>query len=208
MELINLLLLGGIFAAVTAYVWLRYYSWKKSVNTVATVLEAAAIPSYRQSQSHINREISRVRRYQRALSVIAVKRKSPIDRTYRNGSIPGTNGHASSNGHAMGQMEFLMYGAIFRDALRETDIISYDGSNNLFLLVLPETSRLESLQTMDRLNKKTGGKIYRELEVGIAEFPEQGFIVSDLVENAILDAQSQQSVEARPVDSKANKNLN
>ena len=213
-ELINEFALTGIFVGILSFIWFKYYSWKKNFKTVTTVLEAAAIPSFRHSQPAINREISRVRRYQRALSVVAIKQKSSDTPVYMNGSAKKDhhkNGHMSKNGNGrrkMTQMEFLLCGTIFRDALRDTDIITYDGSRNQFILILPETTRLEALQTMDRLNKSTGGKVYREMTVGIGEFPEQGFIVADLVEMAIADMDQETQINSQALDTKANKNLN
>lgn len=212
MELINEFALTGIFIAILSFVWFKYYSWKKNFNAVTTVLEAAAMPSFRQSQAGINREISRVRRYQRALSVVAVKQKTGDAPVYMNGSAKKNahkNGQFSTNGRKkMTQMEFLLCGTIFRDALRDTDIITYDGSRNQFILILPETTRLEALQTMDRLNKSTGGKVYREMSVGIGEFPEQGFIITDLVDTAIADMDRETQIDPQALDTKANKNLN
>lgn len=194
------LVIAGIITIIAVLIWIRYYRWKRNFQTASSIMEAAAIQPFRQSVPLINKEISRVRRYQRALAVMVLRRKMLPEAKAQNGALhtkPQTNGRLSAEQNPLPHMEFLLCGAIFRDALRETDIITYDGGKNQFILIMPETTRLEALQTVERLNKILSGKLYKDMEVGIAEFPEEGFIISDLVENAVANIGDKKTLSSK-----------
>lgn len=199
------LMITGILTIGVVLIWIRYYRWRRNFQTASSIMEAAAIQPFRQSVPLINKEISRVRRYQRALAVIVLRRRMQPEAKLQNGTLHAktqTNGRLPAEQNPLPHMEFLLCGAIFRDALRETDIITYDGGKNQFVLIMPETTRLEALQTVERLNKILSGKLYKDMEVGIAEFPEEGFIINDLVENAVVNIG-----DKKPLSSKEPENV-
>ncbi|MCB0259008.1 MAG: hypothetical protein KDH97_00905 [Calditrichaeota bacterium] len=200
MEYNVVLIIAGSLTMAAVVIWIRYYRWKKNFQTASSIMEAATIQPFRQSVPLINKEISRVRRYQRALAVIVLRRKVLPEAAPQNGTLHAkapTNGQVSPQQNPLPHMEFLLCGAIFRDALRETDIITYDGGKNQFILIMPETTRLEALQTVERLDKILSGKLYKDMEFGIAEFPEEGFIINDLVENAMTNIGDKKSLSLK-----------
>ncbi|RJR39527.1 MAG: hypothetical protein C4576_21525 [Desulfobacteraceae bacterium] len=148
---------------------------------IAHIIRAAAIPSFRQSFPILNKEIARGRRFQKTL-IIANVRMSGVSGEDLNGAI-----HDAGLGErpdTMTWIEFALCGPVFRDALREIDIITYDHGQNQFVIALPETSKHQAIGAINRLRKIIGEPIFNRLAFGIAEFPADGLSIESLVEYA------------------------
>lgn len=183
------LLSGATVLTLLGIIWLRRRSWKRNLRTLSSITRAAAIPGYRNSFPQLNREISRVRRYQHPLAIIVVR---PIhahggnhsSHTITNDAAMSENGSAVHSARELSQIEFLLCGSIFRDSLREIDITTYDAANNQFVIMLPESTRFNAEKTINRLKAIIEERISNQLFFGISEFPEDGLILEDLVEQA------------------------
>ena len=172
---------------------INYLSLKTDRRTLSEIVEAAAIPAYRHLLPRLNKEIARSRRFKHPLTVIAIG-------TNNNGSshvnkplngMPVLNGEVyANNPEQLTQLGFFLCGTVFRDAVREIDITSYDGAHNQFVIALPETPKPKAIQMVNRLTYMVGEQIADHLSVGIAEFPTDGLIISDLLEvamNSVID---------------------
>jgi hypothetical protein len=198
-------ILGGFLLIFIGFLWSRRRKLKKNMLTLASITEAAGIPPYRSSQPALRKEIARVRRYQHSLAVVVVcLRESTLNENGKlTKAVIGDNGAGANTNHSLSQVEFLLCGNILRDALREVDLIAYDGANNQFVILLPESNKVEAERAVQRLNKIIGKRISSQLAYGISEFPDEGLIVEDLVEKAIeaLSSDSQMEYQLTSVDS-------
>ena len=88
----------------------------------------------------------------------------------------------------MTQLDFIFCGPVFRDALREMDFITFDGVNNQFVIILPETNSHQAVLTVQRLTQILGKKLAVQLSFGIAEFPADGLNINDLLSVAMTSS--------------------
>jgi hypothetical protein len=145
------------------------------------------INSYQKNLPHIAKEISRARRYQHPLSVIAIELETdPLPLRNKSLRDPGRKRKLSEM-YLMHteQLDFILLGAILRDALRESDMVTFDGKTNKFYLILPETSKKEAKAALIRLNSLVFQQTsLTRLRQGISTFPENGIIAEDLFSGA------------------------
>jgi hypothetical protein len=79
--------------------------------------------------------------------------------------------------------EFFLCGKVIRDALRDIDITSYAAVNNQFIIVLPESTKSEAEDALRRI-KRLAGRGANQFLAEVAEFPNDGLILDDLVLHA------------------------
>ncbi len=180
---IVLVFLGGIILIILVSSWRQHRGRAVSRRTINAVLEAAAIPAYRQSLPELRKELSRVRRLQRPLTIVVIQLNGAFSQGHK-GLINVGSVNQSNQLDELQLVEFVLCGSIFRDALRETDITTYDGVKKKFVIVLPESTKKDAIQSVKRLKDVISKAIADHLSVGIAEFPEDGLIIEDLINRA------------------------
>ena len=130
--------------------------------------------------------------------VYPVNNENDNGNRYNNGN---GNGSGSDNGHNNGndegihvainqsielqQLTIMIYGYIVRDLLRECDIITYDAMQNQFIIFLPETTRSQATQSVERLNRLVSERTKAHFNAGIVEFPTDAYTIEDLVRTAM-----------------------
>lgn len=176
--------LGGIAIILLLSSWLQYRNRAVSRRTINSVLEAAAIPAYRQSLPQLRKEVSRARRLQRPLTIVVIQLNGAFSQGHK-GSINVGSVDQSNQLNELQLVEFVLCGSIFRDALRETDITTYDGVKKQFVISLPESTKNDATQSVERLRGLVSKSIADGLSVGIVEFPEDGLIIEDLISRAM-----------------------
>jgi hypothetical protein len=184
-------LIGGVLFIFGALLWIKQRNLKNGIRAIASIIDAAGIPTYRNSLSLLRREISRVRRYQHTLSVVVIRTYSDLPEISNNDMEDismNENGKVENASKQFTQIEYLLCGRILRDSLREVDLIVYDGAKNQFIIFLPESNRMEAEKTVYRLSQILGKRISDILYYGISEFPTDGLIEEDLIERAVESA--------------------
>jgi hypothetical protein len=146
------------------------------------------IASFRRSQPSILREFARVRRYQRILTVMVLHLKPNQDLPRKlsqneQESTPEALIKSSKKNYEL--LEFLIVGAILRDSLRESEITTYDARNNQFVIILPEVNKAQTMNLVERLKGLLYDKVLAQIKVGIAEYPNDGLVIEDLVKFAV-----------------------
>lgn len=180
---VGLLILGVSFALVMSY----YRQQKKQNELVVMFLSSAAITSFRLALPEIKKEIYRVRRYKRPLSVVVIRSKDELETNHtRQITLKRPNGrkYHRSESESLSLFEFLLCGPIFRDCIRESDIICFDGDKNHFILVLPESNKERALKTIQRIQNRLVHRIAGLFSFGVAEYKEDGLLIEDLIEHA------------------------
>lgn len=185
-----------------SYAWLQRRVSTVSRPTIYSILEAAAMPAYRQSLSQLRKEISRARRYQRPLAIVVIQINATFSRPHKGGVNEESVVQVDQSGELQ-PLEFVLCGSIFRDALRETDIATYDGVKKQFVIWLPESTKKDTIEIVKRLRNVVGKNIADNLSTGMAEFPEDGLIIEDLVNRAMERLNRQTSTA--PLDGKKNR---
>ena len=79
---------------------------------------------------------------------------------------------------------------IVKNSIREIDMIAYDSKNHQFIISFPETNKDQAHRSIKRIKKLIGNRMADQLTFGLAEFPQNGLIIEDLIEHAVLDCNS------------------
>jgi hypothetical protein len=159
-----------LFCAALAAGMICYGLWrlkrKKESQVIQFIAQVAGIPSYRKSLPRLQTELARGRRFQRPLSVIVIRPKEMLPLV----SVDGLN-----------RVQFLLCGAMFRDALRQVDVATYDSIRNQFVIVLPESTKLQAAQAANRLTELIDKSTADQLKFGTVTFPDDGLSIEDLI---------------------------
>lgn len=164
----SLPLVGGIFffGVIGFLIWQR----RQERQGKKLFPQPVSLPSYRDMLPQLQKELSRARRLQRPLSVVVIR----IATSFRDAST-------YDNLNGLSQIEFLLFGPVFGRVLRDIDCATYDGTNQQYVIVLPETTKAQATQPVKRLNSILGEKVASRLVVGLSEFPSDGLCLGDLV---------------------------
>lgn len=166
-------------AMLAIIVYVRKY---KSRRVISTMLEAMSIPAYRNSLPLFIKEIARARRFNHPLTVAVIKPAAqPTPRNVLS-LAPGLHAVKVARGNLFPSM---LLGPSVRDALRETDLISYDGARNYYVIILPESTKRQASQIIARITTIAEHAGVGSLHMGMAEFPADGLILEDLLSQAV-----------------------
>jgi hypothetical protein len=150
------------------------------------ILSAMSLPSYRQVLPRFQLELERVRRFERPLSILVVRmdgdepldlrlaprREDPQDRQAR---IMQTCGS---------RIMFAHVGLILQQCLRDMDLTSCDVAERRYIVALPECTRAEASNLVERLDMLVRRGTGLGVRVGVAEVGSDGLVVADLVRKA------------------------
>jgi GGDEF domain-containing protein len=181
--------IAGLLVAV-----MLFWSWQKRNHGDLVMIgrgDTTALPSYRRSLPDLGHELARMRRYERALAVLVLR----VD----NGSTPESGISGNGNGprpSAATRIPFWHVGTMLRDLLRDSDVATCEYTTGEYVVLLPETNRIQAIQAANRLGKIVFATTDLHVQSGVAEFPSDGLIVEELVRSAIEDCEKQSSVQA------------
>lgn len=180
-QLIIIVLLTGLLFSIIL-LWLEMRNRQINHHIISTFLDAASIPSFRNSVEQINKELSRARRSGNPLSLIVIghhpaRLESSIMSQPNHSELPTVLNRRKKTD----MTDFLLCGTVMRDALRDIDIICYAGANYQYVIVLPESSKTDADYALTRIKKVVNKNIADQLVAGVAEFPGDGLILEDLV---------------------------
>jgi hypothetical protein len=78
-------------------------------------------------------------------------------------------------------LSFPFIGYILRNALRESDIVTFDAVRNEYVVALPEITKSQAVAVVRRLESAALKNSSIHLRVGLAEFPIDGLTAEDLL---------------------------
>jgi hypothetical protein len=158
------------------------------------------IPSYRAVHATFTSELDRVRRYDRALSILVLKLE---DLRTAEGSMGllGNNGAApdaerESLLRATRHVMFWNVGYALVDLLRETDLAACDVSNRRYVVLLPEAGEELANLAAQRIEQRIQEAIGVSVRKGVAVYRSDGLTIGDLVRSAT--AKCDRTAAARP----------
>jgi hypothetical protein len=201
LKLIVAAVVFGLVVAVALYMARGRTRSMEQPGITASKFNVATIPTFRNSADLIAKEFARMRRYDRPLAIVVIRLKSAFDEALPGGRSAGAASVKSDKEADMpNQLSFLLACSLFLDALRESDIATYDPTNNQFILILPESNKSQALLTILRLQDMFAKRTATDLEAGISEFPSDGLITDDLVTRATVDCKPLQSMQAEQTE--------
>jgi len=187
------ILLGSILV-ISLRLWKQHSDLSAGIRNISPLSPTREIPSFRRALPLMAKELARVRRYQRSLAIMVLQLENNHYELSTNSAKAVVNDDGSyqskSNLFQTAQLGFLLMATMLQDSLRESDIISFDAAKDKFVILLPESDKAEALHAAERLNNRFFKETSIGLRVGAAEFPVDGWIVEDLVNNAWSACQS------------------
>jgi len=159
--------------------------------TIASALERTGVPTYRFSLAQFVSELGRARRYQRPLTVAVLGMEDELTFDGQARLARGGNGNGSHSVPPMQtvQLAFLLLGSILRDALRESDLVTFDPLGYQYIVLLAHSSKTEASRAVRRVQDLIVERSALHCRVGLAEFPTDGFTIADLVTKAREECQ-------------------
>jgi hypothetical protein len=137
-----------------------------AINALTPAIEAGMLPSLHQALPRLGHEVARARRYERPFSVALVAADDP--------QTPS--------------LVTLLLAALVREALRDSDIVSYAPGLALCLIGMPETRQAGARSAMTRVQALCLERLVMPVCIGVAEFPVSGWTLEELIKQAELDA--------------------
>ncbi len=167
--------LASITVIIVAWIWRKRkaaYASKKSLYGSWH----AAIPRYRRSLHRLTAELERARRYRHSLTIAVLTVDFEQHRQKSSGLI-----NLMGNTEIASQFFFSLVSSMLRDNVRGSDMITYDVTNDQYVLLFPEAKLAATEQTLQRLKKIVLQRSKVMMRFGIAEYPADGLILPDLV---------------------------
>jgi len=195
--------LGPIAAAAVsgALIFIWYWRRRQAAAIAKKSLYGswhAAIPRYRRSLHRLTAELERGRRYHRALTVTVLAVDFDQHKQKKRNLIS-----LSGNTEVASQFFFSLVSSLLRDNVRGSDLVTYDVTNDYYVLLFPEATAAATEQTLRRLQQLVMQRSKVMLRYGIAEYPKDGLIVQDLVGRALAKS-LRMAAETPPPESSAN----
>jgi len=138
-----------------------------------------AIPRYRRSLHRMTGELERARRYGNSLTIVVLSVDQEQLKQKKRNLLQVTE-----NTEIASYFFFSLISALLRDNLRACDLLTYDVTNDYYVILMPETSAALAEQGIVRLNELVSNRIKLALRAGVAEFPADGLTIEDLVSHA------------------------
>lgn len=190
--------LASVGLMLVAWLWRRRKAQFASKRSLYGSWQAT-IPRYRRSLPRLTAELERARRYHHTLT-ITVLAVDVEQHRQKNSSLINLMG----NSEIASQFFFSLIGSILRDNVRGSDMVTYDVTNDFYVLLLPEARLQTTEQTLFRLRKLVMQRSKVVLRFGVAEYPAEGLILQDLVNIAL--AKSQRTASETPPQNAAHSN--
>ncbi len=175
--------------------WLKNLRNKINSLSVSGLIVETALPGYHDFLPMLNKELSRVRRFEHPLAIAVLRQNgAAVDKADKNKqkTNPQQTIYAQGNDiKPISKVEFINCGLIFKKSIRDIDMIAYDTKNHQFIISFPETNKDQAHHTIKRIKKLTGNRMADQFAFGLSEFPEYGLIIEDLIEHAVLACHSQ-----------------
>lgn len=177
----------GLSFLILVLLWQRWSAAAAVHRAISLASQATGIPLYRRAHLQLAEELARARRYQHPLTVLVVSLASdePVALA-RHGLTAGGNGSSASSMQHMlfFQLTFSLVGSPVRQALRESDILTYDAANHQYVILLTESTTSQALQAARRLQTLLYQQTHIQVRVRVAEFPTDGLTMEELVNSA------------------------
>lgn len=155
------------------------------------------IPTFRRSIPDLARELARARRYQRPLAIVVLGLgNGEISEPISSLTGEGGNGNSASDMQSLAhstQLVSILLGSLFRNVMRESDIVTYSATEDRYVILLAESNEEQARQAVQRLDMLFNKRTLAHLRAGIAEFPSGALTLEDLVSHA------QRAWKERPV---------
>jgi len=188
MSLSAIYIFGFVIASLAGLFWYLRRNYSASKEPLRAILDLAAIPPLRQALPDLILEVARARRLSHTLALVIVRAEfvfGNIKQTEQGVSYLRKSPAALAKDRQLDLQQFSDCSRAFRDLLREVDCVAFDSVQDQFIVILPGSTRTQAIETINRICKQLGPDIANRLIIGIAEYPNDGLFLEDLIEHGI-----------------------
>jgi hypothetical protein len=121
-----------------------------------------------QARVRLEAELARARRYERPLTV-GVVALEPAE-----AAEPGPDRCAAP-------LALFLAGAAVREALRGSDLVTYDARHNHYVILFTESTKMQAVPAAKRVQALLYTRTSLRVRHGLAEFPADGLLLEDLI---------------------------
>lgn len=170
--------------------WQRYKSAEAAAEAASQLTaHAGQVLPFREARGRFGLEITRARRYRDVVTLATVQSApGPIYRQLRLAEAEAEGDPVPQAGEEVPEevqrLALALMSPLVRGSVRITDLVAYDANNDDHLILFTETSREEAQRPLERLRERVEARFAMDLQIGVAEFPEDGYTLDDLVERA------------------------
>lgn len=177
----------GLSLFAMRLLWQRWRAGMAVHRVITLTSQAMGIPLYACAHPQLTEELARARRYQHPLAVMVMSLNNAPEDMPR-GVGPGTWWSSSAATHLQRllvyQLTLSFVGSLLREALRESDMVTYNAAHHQYVIVFPESTSEQALQAGKRLHALCYQHTRLLLHFGVAEFPADGMTLATLVSAA------------------------
>jgi len=162
---------------------------RRNLIDVSELFKETTIPLYKNYLPMLNKEFSRIRRFEHSMTIATLK---------LNGFVPEHMWKSNQKDHlklvksvqdydvkSIPNAEFIYCGLVIKISIRDIDTIVYDPVNYQFIIIFPEINIVQAQSCIDRIKEIIGNRLADHLIFGLAEFPQNGLILDDLIKYAV-----------------------
>lgn len=142
------------------------------------VFEPGGVPTLREALPRLSNELDRARRHSRPLAVVVFSLDPVVS-----DMAPSDADGESLRGVQSGLFPVLcaLLAPSLREALRQTDIVSYTTREAQSLVMMPETTAEGASRAIRRLLEVPAIQVLSPLRIGLASFPDDGWTLEDVL---------------------------
>lgn len=180
-----MIMAANLFSIRTLLDWTRSNGNQDHAASLAT--GALSVTSLQEALPELRWEIYRARRYRRPLSLAVLdmeREEGEEDRADRTPQPSDGDGAPVLLETRIPHLASLLLGRILEGLVRQSDHVAHLPAQDRFALVLPETDRERAHRALARLTPLVKDRTGLPMRTGVASFPEDGFTLSDLLEEA------------------------
>jgi hypothetical protein len=145
------------------------------------VLDRGGVPTLREALPRLHSELDRARRHSRPLSIV-VFGLDPVASDIGRSHVTSESDGQTTTG--LFPLLSALLAPSLREALRQTDIVSYTTREAQSLVALPETTAEAARRTINRLLQMSAIQVLCPLRIGLASFPDDGWTLEDVIVRA------------------------
>jgi len=190
-----------ILACLTSFLlgllWQRHRNSAKVAKSLQAGWHRTILP-YSKSLTRMIAELERARRYHRTLTLTVLVVVYEMNKPKRRG-LPTVLGDAGLTS----QLLLSLVSSLLRENMRSSDIVTYNATNDHYIILSPESSLANAEQAVARLQNLISNRTKITMRFVVAEFPADGLILPDLVARA--HARSQRKAAEPPPQTDAAK---
>ena len=144
---------------------------------------ATSLISFSQAQPSLELGMEHARRLEYKLAIIVIQELDSAESKMA-AANDELNTRKENGGMETRIVDVLRNTSLLRESLRMTDIMAYDEDRQFVVIMLPGVDNEHAANTAQRIRKQLHLEPGNSVQIGCAEFPDDGLLLDDLISSA------------------------